>query len=294
MKFRDLPAWPFGLLALAIAVAFVVLLIAGCGSTPPPRGSAQDDAIDKQARAKTQREAADADALKAAVLNAQALLDEAAAQATRIPADIAKAAQSRADAIVAEAIADAEEKTATKAGAAARAAQEAGRDERVAEAKVADDLAFRAICRWIALASVVASLVLGAILARLVSGTAGVVAGGALAAFGLAILTFGAAAPWLPWAFPVLLLAVVAYWAWTHGRHLAVTVALSHTLDTVEGATESTLADAKANLGKAVERSGLSRWIDRRRADWTVIRAPASAPIAPELAPTVFTTIPQP
>ncbi len=282
MRFRDFPAWPFGILALVIAACFLALCMSGCGAAPVPRGSAQDDSIEKQARAKTQRESADADALTAAGLAAQAMLDESAAQATRIPADIERAAQSRAAAIVAKAIADAEEKTATKAESAAEKAKGAASLERAVEAKVADDLAFRSVCRWIALASVVAALVLGGILARLISCTAGVVAGGALAGLGFAILTFGAAAPWLPWAFPVLLLAVIGFWAWTHGRHQKVTVALSHTLDTVEGATASTIADAKAALGKAVARSGLAGWIDRLRAGWSTSTATI---VAPELSP---------
>jgi nucleoid-associated protein YgaU len=291
-RFRDTPACPF-LIAAAVALALVLalLLLSSCGAAQPARGSAQDDAAAKQARAKTMTEAADDAAIKAAALQAQATLDAAAAQATRIPADIEKAAQSRAAALVAKAIADAVRAVADRAETAAEKAQDAGRLERAAEAKDADARAFAFWCRWIGLGGVLIGAVIGMALARLVDGKTGAWIGGGIVSLGFLATAFGSTVTWLPVALIGSIVLGLGAWALFHGRQKQVGAKLSHLVDTIEGNTDATVAESKAALASAVKRSGLGAWFDRLRAGWyaeTKQLDPVSTD--PSQAPTVAIT----
>lgn len=298
-RFLNLPAWPFCVLAIVLGVA-LLLLIAGCGSSAPARGSAQDDALQKQARAATERDAADTDAKKAAELAAVALLDEQAALISRLPADIEKAAKAKADAIVAKAISDAEEATAIKAEKAYDASKGMAEVEREKESKAADARAFAFWTRWIGLGGVLIGAVIGIALARLVDGKTGAWIGGTVAGLGFLATAFGSTATWLPVALIGSIVVALGLWALFHAKEKQaaaavkdVAVSLSHTLDTVEGNTEASVRQAKQSLSGAINRSGLTGFFDRLRAGWTSTTR-ALEPIAPELAPTVAIVAPAP
>lgn len=286
-RLQDLPAWPF---VSALVIVLIAYLMMGC-SHPPARGSAQDDAVAKQERARTERQAADVDAILAAELGARAALDEATAVVTRLPADIERAAQSKAAAIVAKAIADAEEATATKAERAAVFAQDAAQTERKEEAKSADARAFAFWTRWVGLGGVLIGAVIGLALARLMGVQTGLWIGGGVAGLGFLATAFGATVTWLPVALMAGIVVALGLWASFHGREKQATAAvkdvavrLSHTLDTVEGSTSDSIAHAKQSLTAAINRSGLSSFFAGLRNGWntTTVTLP---PIADEFEP---------
>lgn len=268
--------------AAAIApLVLCALLLAGCGDSPAPRGSAQDLAIGAAARADSNARAADAAAVDAAKKKAAASALAAAAKAQPTQARIDAAVEAQVDAVAAQAVYDALEHQANEAEAAASKLTEAARIERNADLAAADTRRWLFLCRCIGLAGVGLGALLGGLMVWLVGPKLGVPVGGLIAGTGLLVVAFGSTITWLPIVLAVAVVVGVAAWAIAHRRSLAVGTALSQTLDAVEGRAKVTVADAKADLADAVAKSGIAQRIERLRDSWRQPEAAAAKPAQP-------------
>lgn len=252
-------------------LAFVLLLLVGCGDNPPPRGSAQDHAAGATALADSAAKAADVAAVDAARSEAQAVTLERLATATPTAHLIRLAADARVKADVDRAVAAALGRQAAEAISRAEEASVRAAAERQAEQRAADDRRWLALCRWIGLGALVSGALLAGLMAWGGRGQDGLAIGGLLAGTGLLVVGFGATITWLPLVVPALLIAGLAVWAIRGRRTLGLVTALSRTVDALDGTAAVPVREAKEALGKAVAVSGLQPRLARARAAW---RAP--------------------
>ena len=204
----------FTLLVLA------ALLIASCAQSPPPRGSAQDQAASATGRAEASTSAADTAAVDAAAKSAQA--DALAAQAVKTPTPqlIEAAANARANAMVALAVSSALRRVADSSTAAAVKAAEDARKEREAEAAATDLRRWVSVTRWVGGAAVFLGALVGGALGYLVGPAVGLRAGIILAGSGVAVAAFGSTVRWLPVIVLAAVVLVVAEWFYHHRKHV--------------------------------------------------------------------------
>jgi len=256
-------------LALLLA-GLALVLFTSCGTPPPPRGSAQDQAASAAGRAEATTALADAAGIDAARAHAEA--DELARQADAQPTAerIQRAADARVKAVAARAVEDALLRQADAARAAALQSAIAARDERAAELLAADLRRWANLCRWIGLGGLAIGALLGGVLGWLAGPRLGVPIGAIVAGTGLLVVAFGATIAWLPLVLAGLVVAGLVAWIVVHQRALRVGLALSKTVDALEGRTASTVGEAKQALRSAVTGSGLAGRIERARARWKV------------------------
>lgn len=253
---------------MRLILLLACLLLTSCGDNPPPRGSAQDQAAGAAGRADSTTAAADAAGVAAASAQARADQLERLAVATPTEERIRLAAAARVDADVAVAVARELKRQAEEATAAAERAAGLARQEREAEQRAADDRRWRNLCRWLGLVGVVAGAALGGLLTWFASARVGVPVGATIAGLGLLVAAYGQTVAWLPVALLAAVLAGLAAWGLYHLRALRLNLALSRTVDALEGTAATSVMAAKEALGEAVARSGLASQIARKRAQW--------------------------
>lgn len=268
---RPAPWWFNALVGSAIAL--VVLLINGCGQNPQPRGSSQDQAAAAGARADATVHAADAAEVDAAQLQARA--DELERQAKAQPTEerIKSAADARVAAAAGAATATALRRVADAAAAAARSAAVLAQQERDTEHAAQDYRSWLRLCRVVGLSAVVAGALLGALIGYLTRDPrAAGFAGGALVVTGCLAVAFGPATAWLPWAVPIAGALSLTVWAIAHHHGNRVKVALSRTVDALEGQAVGSVEAAKKGLHDAIEDAGASmrKRLRSARAAWKV------------------------
>ena len=256
------------LLAFFIAV-FAAIALFGCGEVPPQRGSAQENAAGASARAESTAKLADSAEIDAAAKDAAAKELERKAAKDPTPDRIRAADDARVEAASSRAVAEALRRQSSDADNAAKIAAVAARSEREAEARAASDLAWVSITRLVGMVGVGAGVMIGGILAWLVTPRIGALAGLLVASTGIACTAYGASLRWMPLAVLASVVVALVAWAMAHWHAGRVGVALSHALDATESDPHPTMADeindAKKNLGKAVAASGLAKRFEKLR-----------------------------
>lgn len=257
-------------LSIVLIVAGLMLCLWGCGSSAEPaRGSASEHAASVNARAETTALASDQAHVEAAAKDGKARALEDAAKRDPTPARIEAAVAARVEAASATAVANALAKVAGYSAAASRAASIDARKEREADAASADLRQWVWFCRIIGLVGVVAGGVLGGLLCWIFkSALPGAPVGAGIAGLGLLVVAFGQTVTWLPLVLGGAFVLGLGLWALKHVRGQAVSVALSRTVDALNGEASVTVAEAKDKLGKAVSRAGLQDFFDRVRVGW--------------------------
>jgi membrane protein implicated in regulation of membrane protease activity len=249
-------------------LAALLLVAAGCGEDPPKRGSAQDQAANASGRAAANAEAADSAHVAAA--SARAAADQLEKEALAHPSAeaIHKAADARVDAAAKEAVDRALQDTSRKATEEAERAAKLAATERAKDDEAADFRRWVYQCRLFGLAGVAAGVLLGGLLAWLVSPKLGAPLGAIIVTVGLMVIAFGQTVTWLPLVLALAIIAGLVVWALAHSRTLAVTTQLSKTVDTLEGNTAEAVGDVKDKLGAAVKRSWVGARLARAREGW--------------------------
>ncbi len=261
----------------------LILLLVGCGESSPPRGSAQDQAADAQARAETTRQAADIATVDAAKAKADADAArrrsqeaDSAAVATPTADLIENAAKARIEATRAEeraaaaqAVAQALDEVAVKADRAATAKATDARTERDAESTAAETRHWVWICRMVGLIGLLFGGLIGGLLCWVnKSASPGLPLGAGLVTLGLLVVAFGQTITWLPMVLAAAVVAALVLWAWRHAGSNRLVVNLSHVVDAVEGKAKATIDQAKATLPTALKRAGMTARIKRLRGAW--------------------------
>jgi hypothetical protein len=267
-EIRAVPVLTFVIL---LTITLITLSLNGCGSTvaEPLRGSAVELASDKNARAIATTHASDAAAIDAEAKDATAKALEDAAKADPTPVRIEKAVAARVDAASARAVANALAKLSARADADAKDASEAARKERADDAATSDLRHWVFLCRCIGLAGVAIGALLGGLLVWFTKQpTPGAPIGGIIAGIGMLVVAFGSTVTWLPLALTAAIIAGLTLWAILSHRTLKVSDALSHAVDALRGEAKTSASDALTALGKAVNKSGLRKRIDRARTTW--------------------------
>lgn len=252
-------------------ILFLILclvVLASCGKEPPPRGSAQDQSARSTARADATAIAADEAGVAAARARARADHLQREAVATPTEQRIRLAVDARLEAEVAEGVAKELKAQAEKATDEAERAAQLAREEREAEQRAADDRRWRILCRWLGLGGLVAGVLLGGVLAYFAGPRVGVPMGALITGTGLLVVAYGATVSWLPLVLAGVVLAGLVAWAIASQRTLRLGMELSRTVDVIEGKAKGTVKDAKQDLGKALDRSGLRPRFQRLRARW--------------------------
>lgn len=265
---RRIPGWAIDVALIAIIV-LSALAIGGCGDSAPAHGTAMEAAADANARAASDARAADQAAIDAA--DAKALADQLTAEAKANPTQklIDQAVAARLDAAVKDARAKALDEQSQKATDAARVAQEHARVEHDAELAAADQRALVRQCRLLGLIGVAAGALFGAVLCYLTKRAApGLPIGGTIVLVALLVVAYGQTVTWLPLVLGAAVVLGVATWLLVHLRERAVGVKLSQAVDALEGQSKTTIAEAKVQLGDAIQRAGLAKHFAKARSAW--------------------------
>lgn len=263
-------------------IAVACYALAGCCSPRPVAGTAVNRASSSEARAENTAQGAQDATLDAAKADADAAAArkraeyaEAEAKANPSPAAIedataARVAVARAEerAVAAKMVAEAHRRLAAEASADADAKIKAADAERAVQAKAEADARWLWLCRIIGLVGVAGGGLFGGLLWWLATPRIALPVAGILAGTGLVVAGFGATITWLPLLFGGAVAVAVAAWAIAHQRTLRVGMELSRTVDALEGKALGTLTEAKEELGKALDRSGLRRRFDTVRGTW--------------------------
>lgn len=213
------PPWVH--LGFALLVLGLIYLLTSCGSATadPVRGSAVELSVDRNARAIATTNAADKATVDAASKVAKATALEKIAKEQATQANIDAAVSARVDAASALAVANALTDLSIKADKQAKDASEDARKEREASDKAKDDRRWIFICRCVGLGGIVIGGLLGLILGKFASPSAGLWVGGGIAAIAMAVVAFGATITWLPLVLATAVVIGFGIWYWNHHQH---------------------------------------------------------------------------
>jgi hypothetical protein len=213
----------------------------------------------------------DISAVDAAAKEAMAKALEAAVVNYPSASRIEEAVQARVKADIARAIASAQAESLSKAQKAADDARVKADAERLAEAASEELRAWVRLCRWIGLAGVAIGALLGGVLGYFAGPRTGIPIGGLIAGTGMVVVAFGATITWLPLVLGAVVVIGVVAWILSHQRTLRVGFEASRTIDAIEGAADMTAVKAKAELSRALKRSGLEARFAKVRSRWKAI-----------------------